>query len=130
MRFRRVWFQTPNSVSFWPLPSFGERAQCVPLGLLLVCFSELTEFFFAELTEFAAELCEFSSETGLSKQYSARLLTIFSIAVVFLVGLAPLGRSKSGEIRPATSACDPSPRLTHHHLSVPALETPFLPCVF
>ena len=45
--------------------SSGERAQWVPLSLLFVCQSELTEFF-AELTEFAVELSEFS----LPKQYS------------------------------------------------------------
>ena len=51
----------PNTVSestvFWGSLSSGERTQPVPLGLLLVCQSELTEFF-AELTEFAAELIE------------------------------------------------------------------------
>ena len=59
--------------------SFGERTQWVPLSLLFVCKRELTEFV-AELTEFAAELSEaqwvFSSETVLSKQYSARFLGV------------------------------------------------------
>ena len=60
IRFRRVLFQTSSSVSsFWPSPPSGERTQWVPLSLLFVCQSELTEFF-AELTEFAAELSEFS----------------------------------------------------------------------
>ena len=45
--------------------SSGERTQWVPLSLLFVCQSELTEFL-AELTEFAAELSEFSPP----KQYS------------------------------------------------------------
>ena len=44
--------------------SSGERTQWVPLSLLFVCQSELTEFF-AELTEFAAELSEFSSPSAL-----------------------------------------------------------------
>ena len=54
-----------------------ERTQWIPLGLVLVGQSELTEFF-AELTEFAPQLSEaqwvFFSETVLSKQYSARFL--------------------------------------------------------
>ena len=68
--FRRVRFQTPNSVSFSGLTEFRganwvrRRTQWVPLSLLCVCQSELTEFL-AELTEFAAELSEFS----LPKQY-------------------------------------------------------------
>ena len=43
---RTVWgrFQTANSVGFWPSPNSGERTQCVPLLLLFVCQSELTEF--------------------------------------------------------------------------------------
>ena len=45
--------------------SSRERTQWVPLSLLFVCQSELTEFF-AELTEFAAELSELSPP----KQYS------------------------------------------------------------
>ena len=45
--------------------SSGERTQWVPLSLLFVRQSELTEFF-AELTEFAVKLSEFSSP----KQYS------------------------------------------------------------
>ena len=36
--------QTSSSVSFLPSPSSGERAQWVPLSLLFVCKSELTEF--------------------------------------------------------------------------------------
>ena len=50
---------------FWGSLSSGERTQWVPLSLLFVCQSELTEFF-AELTEFALKLSEFSSP----KQYS------------------------------------------------------------
>ena len=57
--------------------SSGERTQRVPLSLLFVCQSELTEFF-AELSEFAPKLTEAQwvlfSETVLSKQYSARFL--------------------------------------------------------
>ena len=60
IRFRGVRFQTPNSVSFSGLTQFAPR---VPLSLLFVCQSELTEFF-AELT--AVKLSEFSSP----KQYS------------------------------------------------------------
>ena len=45
--------------------SSGDRTQWVPLSLLFVCQSELTEFW-AELTEFAVKLSEFSSP----KQYS------------------------------------------------------------
>ena len=59
--------------------SSGERTQWVPLSLLCVCQSELTEFF-AELTEFAVKLSEAQwvlfSETVLSKQYSARFLEL------------------------------------------------------
>ena len=50
---------------FWGSLSFGERTQWVPLSLLFVCQSELTEFS-AGLTDFAAELSEFSPP----KQYS------------------------------------------------------------
>ena len=60
---------------FLGLLSSGERTQWVPLSLLFVCQSELTEFL-AELTEFAPKLSEAQwvlfSETVLSKQYSAR----------------------------------------------------------
>ena len=42
-----------------PSPSSRERTQRVPLSLVFVCQSKLTECF-AELTEFAAELNEFS----------------------------------------------------------------------
>ena len=38
--------------------SSGERTQWVPLSLLFLCQSKLTEFFFAELTEFAVKLSE------------------------------------------------------------------------
>ena len=57
IRFRGARLQTPNSVSFLGSLSSGERTQRVPLSLLLVCKSELTEFF-AELTEFAPKLSE------------------------------------------------------------------------
>ena len=56
---------TELSEFFWGSPSSGERTQWVPLSLLFVCQSELTEFF-AELTEFAVKLSEFSSP----KEYS------------------------------------------------------------
>ena len=46
-------------------PSSGERTQRVPLSLVFVCKSELIESF-AQLSEFAAELSEFS----LPKLYS------------------------------------------------------------
>ena len=72
LRFRGVRFQAPSSVSLLGSLSSGERAQRVPLGLLFVCQSELTEFD-AELTDFAAELSEFFlPKPVLSKQYSAR----------------------------------------------------------
>ena len=68
---------------FWPSPNSGERTQRVPLSLLFVCQSELTEFF-AELTEFAVKLSEAQwvpfSETVLSKQYSARFLVNVRVA--------------------------------------------------
>ena len=64
-------------LGFWSSPSSRERTQWVPLGLLFVCQSELTEFFFAELTKFDPKLSEAQwvlfSETVLSKQYSARI---------------------------------------------------------
>ena len=75
IRFRGARFQTPSSVSFLGSPSSGERAQWVPFSLWFACQGELTEFFFAELPEFAPRLSEaqwvLSSETVLSKQYSA-----------------------------------------------------------
>ena len=52
-RFWRVRFQTPSSVSFLALTEL--RGENVPLSLLFVCQSELTEVV-AELTKFAAEL--------------------------------------------------------------------------
>ena len=65
---------------FLPSPSSGERTQWVPLSLLLVFQSELTEFS-AEITEFAPKLSEAQwvlfSETVLSKDYSARFLTVW-----------------------------------------------------
>ena len=72
IRFRRVRFQTPSSVSFLPSPSSGERTQWVPLSLLFVCQSELTEFA-PKLSE--AQWVLFS-ETVLLKQYSARFLLV------------------------------------------------------
>ena len=68
---------TERSEFFWPSPSSGERTQWVPLRLLFMWQSALTQFF-AKLTEFAPKLSEGSiiewvlfSETVLSKQYSA-----------------------------------------------------------
>ena len=58
-RLRRVRFQTPSSVSFLALTEFRGESQRVPLSLLFVCPSELTEIV-AELTEFGAELSELS----------------------------------------------------------------------
>ena len=79
--------QIPNSVSFFALTEFrGENSRWVSLSLFFVCQSELTEFF-PELTEFAAKVSEaqwvLSSETALSKQYSARFL---KGKAAFLVG--------------------------------------------
>ena len=62
--FRRVRFQTANSVSFFALTEFWGAP-----SLFFVCQCRLTEFS-AELTEFAAEL----SERSLPKQYSTRFL--------------------------------------------------------
>ena len=56
---------TEPSEGFWSSQSSGERAQRVPISLLFVCQSQLTNFF-AELSEFAAEL----SNVSLPKQYS------------------------------------------------------------
>ena len=62
-RFRRARLQTPNSVSFLALAEFrGEGS--VSSSRSTICVPS------AELTEFAAELSEFS----LPKQYSARFL--------------------------------------------------------
>ena len=69
--------------------SSGERTQWVPLSLLFVWQSELTEFF-EELTEFAPELSEAQwvlfSETVLSKQYSARFLRFFKLMLAIFLG--------------------------------------------
>ena len=67
-RFRRVWFQTPNSVSFGGSLSSGERTQRVPFSLLFMCQSELTEFSqnSPSLLQNSVRLSEFSSP----KQYS------------------------------------------------------------
>ena len=74
IRFRRVRFQTPNSVSFSGLTEFQGANSVSSFSLLFVCKGELTEFF-AELTELAAKLSEAQwvlfSETVLSKQNSA-----------------------------------------------------------
>ena len=80
-RFKRVWFQTPSSVSLLPLPSSREGAQWVPLSRLFACKSELTEFS-AELTT----RWVLSSETVLSQQYSARFLIIWYIYILYLNG--------------------------------------------
>ena len=70
---------------FWGSLSSWARAWWFPLSLLFVCQSELTEFY-AELTEFAPKLSEaqwvLSSETVLSKQYSARFLEIAAISEI------------------------------------------------
>ena len=58
---------------FWPSPSSGERAQWVPLSLLFVCQSELA-FFCRAHRVYRRTQWVLSSETGLSKQYSARFL--------------------------------------------------------
>ena len=59
---------------FWPSPSSTERAQWVPLSLLFVCQSELTEFF-AELTEFAPKLSE--AQWVLFSETCSALETVF-----------------------------------------------------
>ena len=75
IRFRRVRFKPRTQWVFLPSPSSGERTQWVPLSLLFVCQSELTEFC-AELTEFCAELTEFAVKLSeaqwvlFSEQYS------------------------------------------------------------
>ena len=59
-RFRRARFQTLSSVSFFALAEFrGENSvsSSVPLSLIFVRQSELTEFF-EELPEFARKLSE------------------------------------------------------------------------
>ena len=75
--FEEYGFKHRTQWVFWGSSSSGERTQWVPLSLLFVCQSELTEFF-AELTKFAPKLSEaqwvLSSETVLSKRYSARFL--------------------------------------------------------
>ena len=58
IRFRRVRFQTPNSVSFSGLTEFqGANSVSSFRPIIFVGKSGLTEFF-PELTEFAAELSE------------------------------------------------------------------------
>ena len=65
IRLRRARFQTPSSVSFLGLTEFrGENS--VSSFQPIVCVPKRTHRIFAELTELAAELSEFS----LPKQYS------------------------------------------------------------
>ena len=54
---------------FLPSPSSWERTQWVPLSLLVVCRSELAEFF-AELTEFAPKLSEAQWVVFSEREYS------------------------------------------------------------
>ena len=91
MWFRSVRFETPNSVSFFALTESGERAQRVSLSLLFVCKSKLTEFF-AELTEFAQKLGEFS----LPKQCSRNsILPVFPFCPLWTLFGDPIwGRQK------------------------------------
>ena len=73
IRFRRVWFQTPSSVTFkLSLTEFrGGSSVSSSQRVICVCKSELTAFF-AELTEFAQKTqWVLSSETAHSKQHSA-----------------------------------------------------------
>ena len=83
IRFRRVRTCKVSNAKlsefFLLSPSSGERAQWVPLSLVFVCTSELTEFL-AELTEFAAELSEFSPP----KQYPRN--SIPPVSYFFLSG--------------------------------------------
>ena len=77
IRFRRVRFQTPNSVSFFALTEFrGENS--VSSSQPIICVPKRTHRVFSELAEFAQKLSEAQwvlfSETVLSKQYSARFL--------------------------------------------------------
>ena len=77
IRFRRVPFQAPNSVSFLALTEFrGENSVSSVQPTICMCHSELTEFL-AGLTEFAAELNEFSP----LKQYT--LETVFRLFPCF-----------------------------------------------
>ena len=68
IRFRRVRFQHRTQCVFLPSPSSGQRTQWVPLSLLFVCQSELTEFSpnSPSLPQNSVRLSEFSS----LKQYS------------------------------------------------------------
>ena len=59
IRFRRVRFQTPNSVSCLALTEFWGESSVSSFRPISCGQNELTEFF-AELAEFAAELSEFS----------------------------------------------------------------------
>ena len=61
-RFRRVRVQTPNSVSFFGPHRVLEGELCVFLSPYYLCAIANSP----ELTEFAGELSEFSSETVLS----------------------------------------------------------------
>ena len=65
IRFRRVRFQIPSSVSFSALTEFWAESSVSSSRPTFLCQSELTDLF-SELTELAAELSEFS----LPKQYS------------------------------------------------------------
>ena len=64
--FGEYGFKHQTQWVFWGSLSSGERTQWVPLSLLFVCQSELTEFFLGELAQWVLV-----SETVLSKQYSA-----------------------------------------------------------
>ena len=57
IRFRRVRFQTPNSMSFSGLTEFRGSELSEFILAYYLCKGELTEFF-AELTEFASKLSE------------------------------------------------------------------------
>ena len=56
------------------VPAGGERPQRVPLGLVFVCQSELTEFCQNSPSLLQNSESSLFSETALSKQYSARFL--------------------------------------------------------
>ena len=65
IRFRRVRFQTPNSVSFSGLTEF-RGVNSVSSSQPIICVPKRTHRVLAELAEFATELSEFSPP----KQYS------------------------------------------------------------
>ena len=66
MRFRKTWFQTPSSVSFLTLTELWGENSVRSFQLTICVPKRIHRVFFAELSEFSAELSEFT----LPKQYS------------------------------------------------------------